>query len=143
MNVDFHKVFNNKAKVYSGDDAIHNENSNTTSNEFCNGKNPPSSIDCFRTEGNKGAIRKTRDVSSNYALTITNLNVAPQRLELSRIEKTISNVDKWISRLWETVAANGLFVVLLGGTPGASSGVAMVKIKKSGTDVATDTPIAV
>lgn len=88
-------------------------------------------ITCYEVDNNKKAIRKTRDHCIENALTITHIKIPPQRLEVTKIEKTLSRVDRWIAGVWESVAPNGLFVVVLGGVPSVISGVAMMQIKRN------------
>lgn len=88
-------------------------------------------ITCYEVDNNKKAIKKTRDHCIENALTITHIKIPPQRLEVTKIEKTLSRVDRWIAGVWDSVAPNGLFVVVLGGVPSVISGVAMVQIKRN------------
>lgn len=97
------------------------------------------SIRLYKTDGNKAAIHKVKEVMMDNALTIANVNIAPQQLELSRIEKSISNIDKWIGKLYNSLAHHGLFVVIFGGSPGSTSGVAMLKIKRNSSNSSSDT----
>ncbi len=84
----------------------------------------------LQVTGNKCAVKKTCELSIQHNLTMTHLNLCPERLEATTVEKTMSSVDRWISKVYEKVAVNGLMMVIFGGAPGTKSGVAMVKIKK-------------
>lgn len=84
----------------------------------------------LQVTGNKIAIKKTCELSIQHNLTMTHLNIGPERLEASTVDKTMSSVDRWISKVYEKMAVHGLLIVLFGGAPGTKSGVAMVKIKK-------------
>jgi len=97
----------------------------------------------YKMDGNKSAIHKAKEVVYDHSLTICNVNVAPQQLELSRIEKSIENIDKWVNKLHECVSSNGLFILLIGGSPGSTSGVAMIKIKKQTIGTCSETSITV
>ncbi|XP_037034578.1 RNA exonuclease 5 [Bradysia coprophila] len=92
----------------------------------------PSSKDfeLMQVTGNKCAVKKTCELAIQHNLTMTHLNLTPERLEASTVDKTMASVDRWISKVYEKVAVNGFMIVLFGGAPGTKSGVAMVKIKK-------------
>lgn len=87
-------------------------------------------FELLQVTGNKCAVKKTCELAIQHNLTMTHLNLSPERLEASTVDKTMSSVDRWISKVYEKVAANGLMMVIFGGAPGSKSGVAMVKIKK-------------
>ncbi|XP_055383588.1 uncharacterized protein LOC129613506 [Condylostylus longicornis] len=95
----------------------------------------------YVTDGNKAAISKAKEVVYDNSLTICNVNIAPQQLELSKVEKTMENIDKWIRKIHECVSSNGLFIVIIGGSPGSTSGVAMIKIKKHVIESNSETSI--
>lgn len=90
----------------------------------------------LQVTGNKCAVKKTCELAIQHNLTMTHLNLCPERLEESTVEKTMSGVDRWISKVYEKVAVNGLMIVIFGGAHGTKSGVAMVKIKKHQTTMA-------
>lgn len=87
-------------------------------------------FELLQVTGNKCAVKKTCELAIQHNLTMTHLNLSPERLEASTVDKTMSSVDRWISKVYEKVAVNGLMMVIFGGAPGSKSGVAMVKIKK-------------
>lgn len=84
----------------------------------------------LQVTGNKCAIKKACELAIQHHLTMVHLNLSAERLEASTVDKTMSNVDRWISKVYEKLAVNGLMIVLFGGASGTKSGVAMVKIKK-------------
>lgn len=90
----------------------------------------------LQVTGNKCAVKKTCELAIQHNLTMTHLNLCPERLEEATVDKTMSGVDRWISKVYEKVAVNGLMIVIFGGAPGTKSGVAMVKIKKHQTTMA-------
>lgn len=106
-------------------EVIASDSTTTISNQLNN------RITCYQLRSNESCIKRTKELALQNALTLTNVKIPPQRLELSRIEKTLSNVDRWIGNVWDSMAPHGMFVVLLGGVPGAQSGVAMIQIKKN------------
>lgn len=46
-----------------------------------------------------------------------------------KISKVIPQIDKWIEKVWDAVASNGLFVVIFGGHETSTNGLSMFKIK--------------
>lgn len=87
-------------------------------------------LQLLQVTGNKCAVKKTCELAIQHNLTLTHLNLSAERLEASTVDKTMSSVDRWIAKVYEKVAVNGLMIVVFGGAPGTKSGVAMVKIKK-------------
>lgn len=98
-------------------------------------------IVCLETESNKETVKKAREIALEHALTITNLNIEADKFQLDKIDDTVGKIDKWIGKLWKSVAHNGLFVVLFGGSEDCPSGLLQVAIKKNEADVAEAVPI--
>lgn len=90
-----------------------------------------SQITCYKVENNSSAIKKTIEMSLQNALTLTHVKIDSEKLDEKNVEKTLTKVDKWISRLWNSLAPNGMLIVLLGGAPLAPTGVAMLEVKKT------------
>ncbi|KAH8305214.1 hypothetical protein KR018_003402 [Drosophila ironensis] len=78
----------------------------------------------------KEAVRKVNEVALENALTIANLRVPEQDFVLESAERNAAKLDRLIERLWNTVAHNGLFLVLMGGSAECSKGVAKIAIKR-------------
>ncbi|XP_039965692.1 uncharacterized protein LOC126763320 [Bactrocera neohumeralis] len=105
------------------------------------------SVSFYELETNKSAINKAREIALENSLTITNLRLGVEEFQLDNAEKTVMKLDKWIGKLWQTVAHNGMFLVLMGGSTECASGVAKIAIKKdaatAAASIATTTPITV
>lgn len=112
--------------ITSADESKLKSIQNTTTKDF----------QLLQVAGNKIAIKKTCELAIQHNLTMTHLHIGPERLEESTVNKTISSVDRLISKVYEKVAVNGLMIVIFGGAPGTKSGVGMVKIKKHQTTLA-------
>lgn len=99
-------------------------------------KHKHKNIVCVRTDSNKGVVRKTRDLAIQHDLTISHLKVgglgAADLADGASAAKTFSRVDRWIANCWESVAANGLFIVILGSETGQTA-----SVLAPGTDVGT------
>ena len=92
---------------------------------------------------NKEAVRKCREIALENALTLCHLNLTPEELHTSSFDDTIENVNKWVSKVWKSMAHNGLLLVLMGGASECSSGVANIAIKRNVADVAAEVPLSV
>lgn len=100
-------------------------------------------VSANEVESNKDAVRKCREIGLENALTICNLHIPPEDLLASTFHSTIENVNKWVTKIWKSMAHNGLFVVLMGGAKECSSGVAKIAIKKNVADVAAKNQLSV
>lgn len=78
----------------------------------------------------KEAVRKVSEIALENALTIANLLVPEQDFMLESAERTAAKLDDFIERVWNTVAHNGLFLVLMGGSAECQKGVAKIAIKR-------------
>lgn len=115
--------------------------------KFClrkdmNGDEMPQGITHHKEPTAKKVISKTREVVTENDFSLSHINIHEdasdddEKLsEDEKIEQAIDKVDKWIEKVYSSVAKNGLFVVILGAgheenkTKGASLGVSMIKIK--------------
>uniref|UniRef100_A0A1B0BPV8 Exonuclease domain-containing protein n=1 Tax=Glossina palpalis gambiensis TaxID=67801 RepID=A0A1B0BPV8_9MUSC len=104
------------------------------------GNNPNKSVIMFELESNKEAVRKTREICLENALTLTNLYVTADQLLPTSMDNTLEHVNKWISKIYKSIGNNGLFLVLMGCAPECSSGVAMFSIKRNAAEVSTQLP---
>lgn len=77
-------------------------------------------IQCERTDSNKAAVRRTQEVAMQHDLTISHVRVSPERMATDATAQ-LKKVDRWIAKCWESVAANGLLIVLLGAGAAAAA----------------------
>lgn len=93
----------------------------------------------------KKVIKKTREILLENAFNMSYFNIiddcldedvnsgdAQQNGDEKRAEfltEFIPKIDRWIEKLWNSVAVNGLFVVMFGGHHKNSNGVSMIRIK--------------
>ncbi|XP_017010655.2 uncharacterized protein Rexo5 [Drosophila takahashii] len=89
----------------------------------------------------KEAVRKVNEIALENALTIANLRVPEQDFVLENAERNVAKLDKTIDRLWNSVAHNGLFLVLMGGSTECSKGLAKIAIKRLNGSEQTSAPI--
>uniref|UniRef100_T1P8G7 Exonuclease n=1 Tax=Musca domestica TaxID=7370 RepID=T1P8G7_MUSDO len=92
---------------------------------------------------NKDAVRKCREIQLENALTICNLRIAPEDLLSATFEDTVEKINKWVSKIWKSMAHKGLLVLLMGGAKDCSSGVAKICIKKNKAEVAAEHELSV
>ncbi|KAH8302031.1 hypothetical protein KR044_001960 [Drosophila immigrans] len=80
----------------------------------------------------KEAVRKVNEIALENALTIANLMVPEKDFMVESAERSAAKLDGFIERVWNTVAHNGLFLVLMGGSTECQKGVAKIAIKRLG-----------
>ncbi|XP_068141885.1 uncharacterized protein Rexo5 isoform X1 [Drosophila tropicalis] len=88
------------------------------------------SVYVHEVSSSKEAIQKVNEIALDNALTIANIQVAEEDFLLESAERNAAKLDKHIERLWSSVAHNGLFLVLMGGSAECTKGVAKIAIKR-------------
>lgn len=116
VGVDYQKILKNERCSNGGGDG---DNSADTNRK----------IICLELENNESVINKIKEISMEHALTLSHIKFTGKYLELRNIEKTITTVDRWIDDLWNTLAINGMLVIVLSALPETQSGVALVNLK--------------
>lgn len=82
----------------------------------------------------KKVITKSREVVLDHEFNVSHFNILEDSMydetkTSQELTELIPNIDKWIEKLWQSVASNGMFVVLFGGHSKNTNGVTMVRIK--------------
>ncbi|XP_073838711.1 RNA exonuclease 5-like [Musca autumnalis] len=95
-------------------------------------------VTVHEVETNKEAVRNCKEFQQENVLTICNLCIQPEDLHGATFEDTIESVNKWVSKIWKSMAHKSLFVLLMGGAKDCSSGVAKICIKKNKAEVAAE-----
>ncbi|KAL5293412.1 REXO5 family protein [Megaselia abdita] len=85
-------------------------------------------------DGHQKAVEKAQEVVLNNAFTLVNLPIDEENLIASNIENTCAKIDKYIGKLYTSVAKHGMFIVIFGGNSDSSSGSVKIKIKKRSGD---------
>lgn len=88
------------------------------------------SVQVHEMSTTKEAVRKVNEIALENALTIANLHVPEHDFMVERAERSAAKLDRFIERIWNTVAHNGLFLVLMGGSTECQKGVAKIAIKR-------------
>ncbi|XP_015609050.1 RNA exonuclease 1 isoform X2 [Cephus cinctus] len=78
----------------------------------------------------KGAVTRASQIAMEHAFTLCHVQVPGEDLETERLTKTFSSVNKWVDKLWQHTAQNGLVCVVFGGQTKASNGACFLNIKK-------------
>lgn len=129
-------LFDHVSKKDRSTSVIYSTETNVDYKKYVSGKEKGfnkalSQITCHEVDSNSLAIKKTVDLALQNALTLTHVKIDSDKLDEENIEKTLTKVDKWISRVWNCMIPNGMLIVLLGGAPLAPTGVSMLEIKKT------------
>lgn len=127
-------LFDHVSKKDRTTSIIYSAETNVDYKKYISGKEKAgtmSQIECHEVDSNSTAVKKTVELALQNALTLTNVKIDSNKLDDENVEKTLTKVDKWISRLWNCMATNGMLIVLLGGAPAAPTGVAMLEIKRA------------
>lgn len=99
---------------------------------------PQEGITHYKESNAKKVISKTREVVVENDFNLSHFNIHEDASESDenlsedeKIEQAIDKVDKWIEKVYSSVAKNGLFVVILGAgrEEDKANGVSMIKIK--------------
>lgn len=101
------------------------------SNDAIKLNQPNYSPTCIQTKNNKNAIRKTQELAVQNNLCITHLRIVDHYLEETKIKNSFARIDRWIGNVWNSVAPNGLFIVLLGDQLATAGGAALIEIKQN------------
>lgn len=121
-------IFSHAAKTKKKSLIITTNNTKVNYEEYFKQQESNSTIQYIQLPSAKKAINKTTDIVMDHEFNLTHITL--QSTDDNKMEKSIITIDKWISKVWKSVALNGLFVVILSGN--TNSGVALIKIKNSG-----------
>ncbi|KAG8041004.1 hypothetical protein G9C98_001992 [Cotesia typhae] len=78
---------------------------------------------------NKHVVSRASEISMEHALTICHVKLTPEKISEENLEKTCRNINKWVNKLWERMAVNGLACVIFGGQNNAN-GACFLNLKK-------------
>lgn len=65
-----------------------------------------------------------------HGFTLCHLRIEKEQLIDKEIEKTFRTVNKWIDKVWKSIAVNGLACVLFGGQDDTGNGACFLSIKR-------------
>ncbi|XP_066598343.1 RNA exonuclease 5 isoform X2 [Prorops nasuta] len=81
------------------------------------------------SESNKHAVTRTSEIAMEHDFTLCHIRIEDSQLS-KNIEKTVRSVNKWMSKIWSSMAINGLSCVLFTGQKHQSNGVCFLNLKK-------------
>ena len=82
-------------------------------------------------EGNKNAISRASQIAMEHAFTLCHVRIHEDQLKSEQMEKTFSTVNKWVHKLYQHTAVNGLMCVVFGGQNNAGNGACFLNVKKN------------
>ncbi|XP_034189156.1 RNA exonuclease 5 isoform X2 [Osmia lignaria lignaria] len=81
-------------------------------------------------DNNKQAVTRASQIAMEHAFTLCHIRIKKEKLGDDRIEKTFNIVNKWVYKLWQHMAINGLACVIFAGENNAGNGVCFLNIKR-------------
>ncbi|XP_032684423.1 RNA exonuclease 5 [Odontomachus brunneus] len=81
-------------------------------------------------DNDKHAISRSSEIVMDHGFTLCHVNIGEEQLMNERIEKTIHTINKWVDKIWRSIAMNGLACVLFGGQNNGGSGACFLNIKR-------------
>lgn len=111
-----------KAAVFSLDDIINKYN------RYVHKKDGKNKIICVKEQSNKATVKALGQRSMEFDLSVGHVRIE-ENLDSDEIGESCQTVDKWIGKLWNRLACNGLFVIIFGGQTGGN-GACFIQVKK-------------
>ncbi|XP_012284439.1 RNA exonuclease 5 [Orussus abietinus] len=88
-------------------------------------------------DSNKHAVSRASQIALEHAFTLSHVRVEEEKLKEEHLEKTFRSVNKWVSKVWQHSAVNGLVCVIFGGQDNAANGACFLNIKKEAVPLRT------
>lgn len=79
---------------------------------------------------NKQAVTRASQIAMEHAFTLCHVRVQEEKLRNDKIEKTFRTVNKWVHKLWQNMAVNGLACVIFAGENNAANGACFLNLKR-------------
>lgn len=81
-------------------------------------------------DNNKQAILRATQIVMEHAFTLCHVRIGQEKLKSDKIEKTFRTVNKWVHKLWQHMAVNGLACVIFAGENNAANGACFLNLKR-------------
>lgn len=65
-----------------------------------------------------------------HGFTLCHVRLGEEHLKDEQIENTLCAVNKWVDKLWQHIAVNGLVCILFGGQNNTGNGACFLNIKR-------------
>lgn len=82
-------------------------------------------------DNDKHAVTRTSQIAMEHAFTLCHIKITEEQLKNELIEKTFRTVNKWIHKVWQHMAVNGLACVVFSGQENAANGACFLNLKKN------------
>lgn len=82
------------------------------------------------TDKNKNAVKRTTEIAMQHQFILCHIKISEEKLQNERVEQTFSTVNKWINKIWNHTAINGLACVVFSGQENAANGACFLNVKK-------------
>ncbi|XP_053994905.1 RNA exonuclease 5-like isoform X2 [Hylaeus volcanicus] len=80
-------------------------------------------------ESNKQAIKRASEIAMEHAFTLCHIRLEEEKLKNDHAEVTFRTVNKWVHKLWQHMAVNGLACIIFTGE-NAASGACFFNLKR-------------
>lgn len=118
-------IFSHMAKKKIKSLIVTTDNTNVNYMEYFKKVDTDCPVQHLQLSTPKKAVSKASESLMDHEFILTHIKMVEN--EEDSIEGKVQKIDKWISKMWKSVALNGLFVVILAGT--SNSGVTLIQIK--------------
>lgn len=81
-------------------------------------------------DNDKQAVLRASQIAMEHAFTLCHIRINQEKLKYDQIEKTFRTVNKWVHKLWQHMAVNGLACVIFPGENNAANGACFLNLKK-------------
>lgn len=81
-------------------------------------------------DNDKQAVLRASQIAMEHAFTLCHVRINQDKLKYDQIEKTFRTVNKWVHKLWQHMAVNGLACVIFPGENNAANGACFLNLKK-------------
>lgn len=81
-------------------------------------------------DNNKQAVLRATQIVMEHAFTLCHVRIGQEKLKSDKIEKTFRTVNKWVYKLWQHMAVNGLACVIFAGENNAANGACFLNLKR-------------
>ncbi|XP_031846149.1 RNA exonuclease 5 [Nomia melanderi] len=81
-------------------------------------------------DNDKQAVKRASQIAMEHAFTLCHIRIEEDKLKNDEMEKTFRMVNKWVHKLWQHMAINGLACVLFTGENHAANGACFLNLKR-------------
>ncbi|XP_015183001.1 PREDICTED: RNA exonuclease 1 isoform X2 [Polistes dominula] len=82
------------------------------------------------SDNNKHAVERATEIAIQHQFVLCHVKISEEKLQNERLKRTFSTVNKWINKLWDHTATNGLACVVFSGQENGANGACFLNVKK-------------